>query len=333
MTQSIWLITGCSSGLGLELSREVLKRGHLVIASSRSPEKTPHLVEEIQQAGGNWIALDVTKDYVQQQVDSAAQVHGRIDVLVNNAGYGTAGGFEDLGLGDFRTLFDTNLFGIVRATQAVLPHMRAARSGGLRGLAAVSAYSSSKFAVEGLSESLAAEYADFGIRVMLVEPGPFRTLFRDQPGSSPAAGRMSAFYEGTAAEGQAGDPVRAARQMFDFVTGEGLAEVVEEKEEGKGGRFLRLPLGKAAVKTAREKVEDLERNIDAVAHIANACDFEDRGLGPVTPVNELFSEKIRMVERNSLAWSGASLIRKKHRVGTTNPAWIRWHCRNVFDIS
>ncbi|KAK1493107.1 hypothetical protein CTAM01_09515 [Colletotrichum tamarilloi] len=295
MTQLIWLITGCSSGLGLELSREVLKRGHLVIASSRSPEKTPHLVEEIQQAGGNWIALDVTKDNVQQQVDSAAQVHGRIDVLVNNAGYGIAGGFEDLSLSDFRTLFDTNLFGIVRATQAVLPHMRAAHSGtvinisstgGLRGLAAVSAYSSSKFAVEGLSESLAAEYADFGIRVMLVEPGPFRTLFRDQPGFSPAAGRMSAFYEGTAAEGvlryledgggkQAGDPVRAARQMFDFVTGEGLAEAVRVKEEGKGGRFLRLPLGKAAVKTAREKVEDLERNIDAVAHIANACDFEE----------------------------------------------------------
>lgn len=94
-------------------------------------------------------------------------------------------------LSDFQTLFDTNLFGTIRATQAVLPHMRAAHSGtiinisstgGLRGLAAVSAYSSSKFAVEGLSESLAAEYADFGIRVILVEPGPFRTLFRDQPG-------------------------------------------------------------------------------------------------------------------------------------------------------
>ncbi|KAF4780114.1 hypothetical protein HER10_EVM0009459 [Colletotrichum scovillei] len=299
MAQLVWLITGCSSGLGLELSREVLKRGHLVIASSRSPEKTPHLVEEIQQAGGHWIALDVTKDNVQQQVNSAAQIHGRIDVLVNNAGYGIAGGFEDLGLSDFQTLFDTNLFGTIRATQAVLPHMRAAHwgtvinissTGGLRGLAAVSAYSSSKFAVEGLSESLAAEYADFGIRVILVEPGPFRTLFRDQPGFSPAAGRMSAFYEGTAAEGvlryleggggkQAGDPVRAARQMFDFVTGEGLATEVREKEkelgEGKGGRFLRLPLGKAAVKTAREKVEDLERNVDAVAHIANACDFDE----------------------------------------------------------
>lgn len=97
MAQLVWLITGCSSGLGLELSREVLKRGHLVIASSRSPEKTPHLVEEIQQAGGHWIALDVTKDNVQQQVNSAAQIHGRIDVLVNNAGYGIAGGFEDLG--------------------------------------------------------------------------------------------------------------------------------------------------------------------------------------------------------------------------------------------
>ncbi|KAJ0321439.1 hypothetical protein COL5a_009200 [Colletotrichum fioriniae] len=152
MTQLVWLITGCSSGLGLELSREVLKR------------------------------------------DSAARIHGRIDVLVNNAGHGIAGGFEDLrppSLSDFQTLFDTNLFGTIRATQAVLPHMRAAHSGtiinisstgGLRGLAAVSAYSSSKFAVEGLSESLAAEYADFGIRVILVEPGPFRTLFRDQPG-------------------------------------------------------------------------------------------------------------------------------------------------------
>ncbi|KAJ0301336.1 hypothetical protein COL516b_007735 [Colletotrichum fioriniae] len=187
MTQLVWLITGCSSGLGLELSREVLKRGHLVIASSRSPEKTAHLIEEIQQAGGHWIALDVTND----NVDSAARIHGRIDVLVNNAGYGIAGGFEDLSLSDFQTLFDTNLFGTIRATQAVLPHMRAAHSGtiinisstgGLRGLAAVSAYSSSKFAVEGLSESLAAEYADFGIRVILVEPGPFRTLFRDQPG-------------------------------------------------------------------------------------------------------------------------------------------------------
>ncbi|KXH65634.1 hypothetical protein CSAL01_06714 [Colletotrichum salicis] len=204
MTQLVWLITGCSSGLGLELSREVLKRGHLVIASSRSPEKTPHLVDEIQQAGGHWIALDVTKDNVQQQVDQAAQIHGRIDVLVNNAGYGIAGGFEDLRVSDFQTLFNTNLYGTIRTTQAALPHMRAAHTGtiinisstgGLRGLAAVSAYASSKFALEGLSESLAAEYAaDFNIRVVLVEPGPFRTLFRDQSTFfSPAAGRMSEF--------------------------------------------------------------------------------------------------------------------------------------------
>ncbi|KAK1701221.1 putative short chain oxidoreductase/dehydrogenase [Colletotrichum godetiae] len=300
MTQLVWLITGCSSGLGLELSREVLRRGHLVIASSRSLEKTPHLVNEIQQAGGHWIALDVTKDSVQQQVDSAAQIHGRIDVLVNNAGYGIAGGFEDLSLTDFQTLFNTNLYGTIRTTQAALPHMRAAHTGtiinisstgGLRGLAAVSAYASSKFALEGLSESLAAEYAaDFNIRVVLVEPGPFRTLFRDQPTFSPAAGRMSEFYKGTAAEGvlkhlesgggtQAGDPVRAARQMFDFVAGQGLAEGLlggqEEEKEKKGGRVLRLPLGKAAVKTARDKVADLERNIDAVAHIANACDFDE----------------------------------------------------------
>ncbi|KAH8885952.1 putative short chain oxidoreductase/dehydrogenase [Thozetella sp. PMI_491] len=282
-TSAVWLITGCSSGFGLELARAVLARGHQVIASSRTPAKTPELVEEVKSKGGSWISLDVTADDVKAKIAEATAIHGRIDVLVNNAGTGINAGFEDLSDADFQALFSTNVLGTIKATQAVLPYMRARRAGtiinisstsGLRGLASMSAYAASKFALEGISESLAAEYAEFGIRVILVEPGMFRTAFLgDKTGVSRP---MSAFYEGTATEKmlqfldnsdgkQPGDPVKAAEQICDFATEQGLAKGL--------GKYLRLPLGNSAIKGALGKAEGLRDNFEAVAHIARSCDY------------------------------------------------------------
>lgn len=96
MAETVWFITGCSSGIGLELARTVLSKGHRVIASSRNPSKTPDLVNEIKSKGGNWITLDVTGDDVRSRVTAAISIYGRIDVLVNNAGYGINAGFEDM---------------------------------------------------------------------------------------------------------------------------------------------------------------------------------------------------------------------------------------------
>ena len=96
MSRPVWLITGCSSGFGLEIARTVLERGHHVIASSRNPSKTPEYVQEIEGKGGKWIPLDVTSNDVKARIAEASAIHGRVDVLVNNAGFGVNAGFEDL---------------------------------------------------------------------------------------------------------------------------------------------------------------------------------------------------------------------------------------------
>lgn len=184
---------------------------------------------------------------------------------------------------DFLALFNTNVLGVVRTTQAVLPLMRTQKSGtiinisstsGLRGLPSVSAYAASKFALEGMSEVLHGEYAEFGIRVILVEPGPFRTNFLGDKARMTRP--TSDFYLNTATDTmlktleasdgkQPGDPVKAAEQIFDYALGQGLAQGL--------GQHLRLPLGNPAIKAARAKAESLRENFEAVAEIAKVCDY------------------------------------------------------------
>jgi NAD(P)-dependent dehydrogenase (short-subunit alcohol dehydrogenase family) len=187
--QKVVIVTGSSSGIGLESALLLARNGYNTYATMRSPEKDTSIKTAVQKEGLpiRAVQLDVTDDSsVKNAVDHIISEAGRIDVLVNNAGYGLGGAFEDLSMEEIKSQYETNLFGLIRVTQAVLPTMRKQRSGrilnlssgaGIFGYPGGSAYVSTKFAVEGLSESIAYELEPFGIKVILIEPGFIRTNF------------------------------------------------------------------------------------------------------------------------------------------------------------
>ena len=189
MAEKIALVTGASSGFGLLTSIELAKTGFRVVATMRNLGRRNRLEQAIAAAGTGAMvdirALDVTKfDAIQGSVDAVTRDYGRLDVLVNNAGFAMSGFAEDIKLEELRLQFETNFFGVVAMTKAVLPTMRQQRSGhiiqvssisGLHGAVTVSSYSASKHALEGWSESLRMEVSSLGIKVVLVEPGAFQT--------------------------------------------------------------------------------------------------------------------------------------------------------------
>jgi NAD(P)-dependent dehydrogenase (short-subunit alcohol dehydrogenase family) len=176
----VWLITGCSSGFGRELARAALAAGDRVMATARDPRR-------VDLPGAVTAALDVTDPaQVAAAVARTVAEFGRIDVVVNNAGHGSVGAVEELTMPDLRALMEVMFFGAVAVTKAVLPVLRAQASGTIVQLSSMGgqltmpgfgAYCAAKFALEGLSEALAAEVAPFGVRVLIVEPGAFRTEF------------------------------------------------------------------------------------------------------------------------------------------------------------
>jgi NAD(P)-dependent dehydrogenase (short-subunit alcohol dehydrogenase family) len=188
-----WFITGASRGLGADIAKAALAAGHRVVATGRR-------VEAVQAAVGDAgddllvVPLDVTQpEQVTAAVQAAVDRFGRIDVLVNNAGYGHLGVFEQTTPEEIRAQYDTNVFGLMNVTRAVAPLMRTQRGGrifnissvgGLKGVFGGSVYNSSKFAVEGFSQSIAEELASFGVHVTTVAPGFFRTDFLDPSSAS-----------------------------------------------------------------------------------------------------------------------------------------------------
>jgi NADP-dependent 3-hydroxy acid dehydrogenase YdfG len=274
----VWFITGCSTGFGRLLAEEVLKSGGKVVATARKPEQIADLEQKYPQRA-KALALDVTD---QAQVDSAVtasiQHFGHVDVLVNNAGYGVAGAIEEASEAEFRPMFETNVFGLLKVTRAFLPHLRERRSGHILNLSSIGGlvaspgmgyYNSTKFAVEGISEALAAELAPLGIHVTIIEPGPFRTDFLGRSGQ--LAELRIADYDATAANmrkyfaeqdgKQPGDPVRAVQAMI---------EVVESPNPP-----LRLLLGNPALKRLRSKLDAWQKEIDAWEPTTVGADFPD----------------------------------------------------------
>jgi NAD(P)-dependent dehydrogenase (short-subunit alcohol dehydrogenase family) len=261
----IWFITGISSGFGRAFVEEVVKTGDFVIGTMR---KDAQIEKFNSQYGGKAkaVKLDVTDaDRVKTVIDDIVIAHKRIDVLVNNAGYGFLGAVEEINTDEVRTQMETNFYGALHVTQAALPHMRKARAGtivqissvaGFRADPGFGAYNASKFALEGLSEALAEEVAPFGIKVLLVEPGPFRTEFSGQ--SLHRAKRLIEDYAETAharidwiasmSGQQAGDPHKAARVIMQAVAGQ---------------TPLRLPLGRMAIERIRAKLASMEKEIAA----------------------------------------------------------------------
>ncbi|MFI1096925.1 oxidoreductase [Streptomyces sp. NPDC020917] len=271
-----WFITGCSTGLGRALARAVLARGWRAAVTARDPGQVADLVAGHEDRALA-LPLDVTDaDAIAAAVDRAQTAFGGIDVLVNNAGYGYLAAVEEGDDREVRALFDTNVFGLAAVTRAVLPGMRARRRGhvvnvsSLGGLAAFGAtgyYHATKFAVEGLSESLAAEVAPLGIGVTIVEPAAFRTNWSGPSMRQSAtviddyAATAGARRAGTLATygHQPGDPARAAEAVIGAVTA--------------GEPPLRLLLGKAAYDIAGARLDTLRTAFDTWRDVTLSADF------------------------------------------------------------
>lgn len=262
----VWLITGCGRGLGRALAEAVLAAGDRLVATARDVQSLAPLLQLAPQRVLTQ-ALDLAHTGQCSAVVAAAMAaFGRIDVLVNNAGYGLSGAVEEVSDSEARAQFDTNVFGALALTQAVLPPMRAQGSGHILQVSSASGfvaspglglYNASKFALEGFSEALAQEVAPLGIRVTIIQPGPFRT---DWAGPSLVAPRRHiATYADTAhrtvatingySGKQPGDPAKAARAMIEVVRSERPP--------------LRLPLGEGALNRIRGKLQALSDELAA----------------------------------------------------------------------
>ena len=275
----VWLVTGCSSGISRAVAVAALARGYRVVATARDVSQVADLAAG-EPARALSLPLDVTRpEQVAAAVAEAECVFGAIDVLVNNAGYGYLAAIEEGEDAEVRGLFETNFFGLVAMTKAVLPGMRARRRGhvinissmtGLVGNPGAGYYAASKFAVEGLSEALRKELAPFGIRVTLVEPGAFRT---DWSGRSMRQTRrpIEAYAEHVGTRRamiqdldgkQTGDPRRAAQAILM------LAELDDPP--------LRLLLGRDVYDAFREKIAGLGASLDEWEAVSLDVEFRDR---------------------------------------------------------
>ena len=274
----VWLITGANRGLGAAIARAALDAGHRVVAAAR---KTDSMRGSLGVGDDRLqiIDIDVTEPTSTLRVaDFALSTFGRIDVLVNNAGYGQLGAFEELSSESIKRQFDTNVFGLMNLTRAVLPAMRKQRSGhvfnisstaGYKGGDRYSIYAASKFAVEGFSESLSEELSEFGIFVTAVEPGYFRTDFLD--GSSVAHGNMSIddYAASSAARRtmvesynhlQPGDPTKLGRAL--------VALAAESKPP------THFPVGADAIEMLEQKSTEVRSDVERYRELSTATAFD-----------------------------------------------------------
>ena len=271
-----WFITGASRGLGTDIAKAALAAGHHVVATGRKRES---VVEALGQDSDRFMALslDVT-DAAQasRSIDAAVRRFGGIDVLVNNAGFGYMGFFEDSTVADIQEQLNTNLLGAMHVTRAALPHMRKARSGrifnvsslgGMVGAELGSLYCATKFGLEGFSECLAKEVAPFGVFVTIIQPGPFRTDFLTSDsaryatsGVSDYGDRRRQLMESTAQRNgnQPGDPARLARAMVQ------LAGAPNPPRRFLGGAI--------AVTTAMTKLDAWRAEIESWRELSVSCD-------------------------------------------------------------
>ncbi|MEW2512934.1 oxidoreductase [Streptomyces sp. NPDC046870] len=271
-----WLITGASRGFGRALAEAVLAGGDRLVATARRPEQLADLVSRHGDRV-RAVALDVTDAVAAREaVRTGVDAFGGLDVVVNNAGYANNAPIEEMAEDDFRAQFEANFFGVVNVTRAALPVLRAQRSGTfvqfsslggrVGGTPGMGAYQSAKFAVEGFSEVLAGEVAPFGVKVLIVEPGAFRT---DWQGSSMELHAVGPDYEDTVGAmnkyraensgNQPGDPVRAAKVLIDAV-----------RDDDPPRRLL---LGAQAVTMALEAGEARAAETRKWAAASGAADF------------------------------------------------------------
>ena len=272
-----WLITGCSTGIGRALAERLLAKGERVFATARNPEQLRDLVVGHDNAHALKLDVDVAADI--KAAVAAVERAGRLDVLVNNAGYGYLTAIEEADEQGYRAQFETNMFGLIAMTKAVLPAMRERGSGHIINVASVGGfignpgsgfYAATKFGVVGFSESLSKEVGPLGVKVTVIEPGPFRTDWAGR--SLQTSAHPIAAYEQTvharlkqlvAVNGrQVGDPKRAA---------EAIITVVDSAEPP-----LNLVLGAPGLKLAREKLMALAAEFDKWEALTLSADYPDQ---------------------------------------------------------
>lgn len=261
----VWFITGASSGFGEALATTVINHGDKVVATFRKKEQVDSFSQQYE-GKGQAILLDVTDEKnIESGVKEAIGFFGAIDVLVNNAGYGTIGAIEEFTMHEIRQQMETNYFGAVAVTKELLPYMRAQKSGhiiqissaaGFKATGGFGVYNASKFALEGFSEALAQEVLPFGIKVIIVQPGPFRTKFAgssiklaerriDEYKLTPVA--QMYHYINRIDGRQEGDPAKAAQAIIDYV----------QMEQPP----LRLPLGKHSLDAIKTKLNAVQKDV------------------------------------------------------------------------
>jgi len=275
-----WFVTGASKGIGQRLVRQLLARGDRVAATSRT---VASLTEALGPACAQFLPLQVDLDDEQSIGDAIAQTiekFGKVDVVVNNAGYAQQGTVEALCDDELRRNFDVNLFAPLAVLRHVLPHLRAQRSGHVINLSSIvgfqggyagwGSYVASKFALAGLTESLAAEVAEFGIKATIVYPGPVRTEFLSSGALAVARRQIDAYTEAKASLDlhldtlhghQAGDPDKVALLIMQ------AADVAQPP--------LHMFAGKIANELAAQKIALVQRDLDAWKGSSEATDFDD----------------------------------------------------------
>jgi len=277
--RKVWFVTGASKGLGLALVQKLLAEGFAVAATSRS-------IDELKTAVGNtgeqFLPLSVSltdEQSVEKAIADTLATFGRIDVVVNNAGYGLAGSLEELSDVESRGNFDVNVFGTLNVIRAVMPHLRAQRSGHILNISSIAGvtggfpgfgiYCATKFAVSGLSESLAAEAADFGVKVTVVEPGYFRTDFLTAGSFVTPKNSIADYQKVRDSEAlhqqqingqQPGDPAKAADAMIRIT--------------GEANPPLHLVLGEDAFGLAQTKLAAFSEELENWKSVSVSTNFD-----------------------------------------------------------
>jgi NAD(P)-dependent dehydrogenase (short-subunit alcohol dehydrogenase family) len=272
----VWFITGASRGFGARIAEAALTAGDAVVATARDPSTVTARLGSHERLLAT--RLDVTNEAeAHQAAGQAVRKFGRIDILVNNAGYGLLGAIEEASAAETEKLFGTNVFGLLGVTRAVLPHLRRQRSGHIINLSSVGGYTgypgwgvygATKFAVEGISEALAAEVAPLGIHVTVVEPGFFRTDFLDETSLARTAQQIDDYRETVgqtrahAADvnhGQRGDPRKLAKAFMTLVNA--------------ANPPTRLPLGSDTVERIESKHAYVEQELATWRKVATSTDW------------------------------------------------------------
>lgn len=277
--RKVWFVTGASKGLGLALVQKLLANGFAVAATSRSIDE---LKTAVGSAEGQFLPLSVSltdEQSVGKAIADTLAAFGRIDVVVNNAGYGLAGSLEELSDAESRGNFDVNVFGTLNVIRAAMPHLRAQRSGHILNISSIAGitgafpgfgiYCATKFAVNGLSESLAAEVADFGVKVTIVEPGYFRTDFLTAGSFVTPKNSLPAYQNVRDSEAlhqqqingqQPGDPAKAADAMIRIA--------------GETNPPLHLILGEDAFGMAHTKIAAFSDELENWKSVSVSTNFD-----------------------------------------------------------